>query len=79
MVYTLNYVTCIEIFGSDMGISLIKYYDTQYLFSIIFGVVLNFLFPMNDSGLTSIIVLLFFQNVGACLMLFCFPKKQIED
>ena len=31
-------------FGFEDGIKLIKYYDTQYVTSVVFGIVINYLF-----------------------------------
>lgn len=74
MNYTLNYVSCVQIFGRSYGISMIKYYDSQYLISIVFGVIINFLFPMNHKGFNSIFCILMAINVLGMLLLVRFPK-----
>lgn len=51
MMYTLNFITCVEMFGPKLGIELIKYYDSQYLFSILIGVVVNFLVSADRFGI----------------------------
>ena len=35
--YTLNYVSCYEIFGKDKAVFLMKYYDSQIVFGIFIG------------------------------------------
>ena len=39
--YTLNYVSCYEIFGKDKAVFLMKYYDSQIVFGIFIAAIMN--------------------------------------
>lgn len=75
MVYNLNYITCSDIWGTEKGLKMIKYYDTQIFFSMLTSCLLNFIFP-GEKNIHKIFRLFMFGHVISLFLLFIFQKKK---
>lgn len=73
MHYILSYTSCSKFWGSRVGISLMKYYDSHFLFANIFDILIKYIFP-GENNLFNIFKIFILVHFVMCFGLYLFPK-----